>query len=218
MSKIKLLIADDHPLFLDGIVSLLKTEKEFIVTATASNGQEALELSGNTTFDVCILDINMPILNGIETARKMKERGYSGKIIILTTYNDKEFISEMLLIGVSGYVLKSATKAELINAIKDVLMGKTYFSAEVHDSIFDNYLQGIKKEKHEVAENPVTLTPREIEIVDLLTKEYTNENIASTLNISFRTVETHRKNIMQKTKAKNLAGLIKYAYSKGILK
>lgn len=218
MTKIKLLIADDHQLFLDGIISLLKTEKDFDISATATDGYQVLELLGKNRYDVCILDINMPKLNGIETARLIKERTYDTKIIILTTHNEKEFISEMLLIGVSGYVLKNTTKIQLISAIKEVINGGRYFSNEVHENILNNYLNKVEKEKNPQQEEPVILTPREIEIVQLLAKEYTNENIANTLFISYRTVETHRKNIMQKTKTKNLAGLIKFAYENGVLK
>ncbi len=218
MAKIRLLIADDHQLFLDGIISLLKMEKDFDVSATASDGNQVLELLDKNKYDVCIIDINMPKLNGIETAKRIKERKYDTKIIILTTHNEKEFISEMLMIGVSGYVLKNATKLQLTDAIKEIVKGGRYFSSEVHESILNNYLNKIEKEKSQLPEESITLTPRETEIVQLLAKEYTNENIANTLFISYRTVETHRKNIMQKTKTKNLAGLIKFAYENGILK
>jgi DNA-binding NarL/FixJ family response regulator len=218
MLKTTILIADDHQLFLDGIVSLLQTEKTFNIADTANDGYRVLELFGKNKYDVCILDINMPLLNGIDTAKKIVEKKFATKIIILTTHDDKEFISEMLHAGVSGYVLKNTTKTELIKAIKDVAAGEKYFSNEVHKSVMENYLHAIKKEKTGSNDEIVLLTPREIEIVKLLAKENTNENIANALHISYRTVETHRKNIMQKTGTKNLAGLIKYAYEKGILK
>jgi DNA-binding NarL/FixJ family response regulator len=213
----KLIVADDHQLFLDGILSLLKTEKNFSIS-TANNGQEVLDLLALENYDICILDINMPRLNGIETARIIKEKKIQTKLIVLTTHSDNEFISEMLLCDVAGYLLKNATKQELIKAIHEVLDGKKYFSSEVHQNIMDKYLGKIKTEKSSPASPLIVLTSRETEIVKLLAKEYTNENIAGTLNISYRTVETHRKNIMQKTKAQNLAGLIRYAYENGIIR
>ncbi|TND08469.1 MAG: LuxR family two component transcriptional regulator [Bacteroidetes bacterium] len=216
MKKLKLLIADDHQLFLDGLLSLLKTEKSFEPPATATNGNRVLELLQKNNYDICVLDINMPGLNGIETTRRIRHEWPEVKIIILTTYNDKEFISEMLLAGVSGYVLKSATKAELVNAISKAASGGTYYSSEVQNSIMHDYLGKIKKEKG-ASGKPVVLTKRETEIVKLLAREYTNDRIAEALSISYRTVETHRKNIMQKTGAQNLAGLVKFAYAQGII-
>ena len=215
-AKIKLLIADDHQLLLDGIVNLLKTEKTFEIGATASNGIEVLDLMRKSKYDVCVLDINMPQMNGIETAKQIAQHWSDVKIIILTTHDEKEFISEMLIAGVSGYILKNVTATELIKAIQEVVKGNTYFSSEVQNSILNNYRNQIKKEKNMPAEEPITLTPREIEIVKLLAQEYTNDQIADALHISFRTVETHRKNIMHKTKAQNIAGLIRYAYQQGI--
>jgi len=216
MNKIKLLLADDHHLFLEGLVSLLRAEKTFASPVTATNGEEALQLLRSGTYDACVLDINMPGLNGIEAAKLIRKEWPQVKVIILTTYNDKEFISELLLAGVSGYVMKNATKAELVTAIRKALAGEVYYSSEVHSRIMDDYLGQIRREKNREGSG-VVLTPRETEIVRLLAKEYTNEKIAAALHISFRTVETHRKNIMQKTKAQNLAGLVKFAYEKGII-
>jgi DNA-binding NarL/FixJ family response regulator len=211
MSKIKLLIADDHTILRDGIVSLLQAEESFIVAGTAGNGYEVLDLINKKDFDICLLDISMPGLDGMETAKLIKERKPAIKIIMLTTYNDPEIISELVHIGVSGYLLKNSDKQELVEAINKVMKGRHYFSEEVENII----LQGlIEKKSTEI----ITLTERELQIVQLLAKEYTNDKIAKELTISYRTVESHRKNIMQKTKAHNLAGLLKYAYSRGLLK
>ncbi len=130
---------------------------------------------------------------------------------MLTTYNDKEIISEMIHIGVSGYLLKNSDKQELVEAVNKVMNGRHYFSEEVENII----LNGLTEKK---SSEVISLTDREMEIVQLLAKEYTNEKIAHELNISYRTVESHRKNIMQKTKSHNLAGLLKYAYGRGLLK
>jgi len=211
MSKVKLLIADDHAILRDGIVSLLKAEPSFSVVATAGNGYDVMDLLGKNEVDVCLLDINMPGLDGMETAKLIRQKKPGIKIIMLTTYNDKEIISELVHIGVSGYLLKNSDKQELVEAVNKVMKGRHYFSEEVENII----LQGLS-EKKQVEVMP--LSEREIQIVRLLAKEYTNAKIAAELFITYRTVESHRKNIMQKTKAHNLAGLIKYAYSKGLIK
>lgn len=207
---IKILIADDHAILRDGIVSLLQAEQAFAVTGTASTGYEVLDLIARKEFDVCLLDINMPGLDGIETARLIKERKPGIKIIMLTTYNDREIISELVHIGVAGYLLKNSDKQELAEAVHKVMSGRYYFSGEVEKII----LAGLTEKR---TADTVVLTEREQQVVQLLAKEYTNERIAAELNISFRTVETHRKNIMHKTKAGNLAGLIRYAYAKGLI-
>jgi DNA-binding NarL/FixJ family response regulator len=211
MHKIKILIADDHKILLEGIVSLLQTEATIDVAATAANGYAVMELIHKNDYDVCLLDINMPGLDGIEVAKLIKTAKPFIKIIMLTTYNDKEIIAELIHAGVSGYLLKNSDRSELVDAITKVMGGRYYFSAEVEDII----MQGVGEKKNTPV---IVLTEREIEIVKLLGKEYTNEKIASELHISYRTVETHRKNIMQKTKSHNLAGLLKHAYSKGLLK
>lgn len=211
MAKIKLLIADDHTILRDGIVSLLQGEAAFTVAGTAANGYEVMDLISKNDYDVCLLDINMPGLDGMETAKLIKEKKPGIKIIMLTTYNDREIISELVHIGVSGYLLKNSDKQELVEAVHKVMKGRHYFSEEVESII----LQGLTDKK---SSNVISLTERELEVMHLLAREYTNDKIATELHISYRTVETHRKNIMQKTKAHNLAGLLKYAYGKGLLK
>ena len=215
MEPIQLLIADDHHLLLDGLVSLLNEENDITVAATATNGFQVLDLLSKQAFDICLLDINMPGMDGIETATVLQEKYPGLKIIILTTYNDKEIISEMLHLHISGYVLKNATRDELIRAIKKVVGGGLYFSEEVYDAITKNYMGNLDTEKQK--QKTITLTSRETEILQLIAKEYTNEKIAAELAISYRTVETHRKNIMHKTKAHNLAGLLKFAYSNKLI-
>jgi DNA-binding NarL/FixJ family response regulator len=211
MEKINLLVADDHTIVRDGIVSLLQSEKLFVVVSTAGNGYEVIDIISKKDIQVCLLDINMPGLDGIETAKLIREKKPGIKIIMLTTYNDKEIISELIHIGVSGYLLKNSDKQELVEAVHRVMKGRHYFSEEVENII----LQGLSEKK---SPEVMPLTEREIQIVQLLAKEYTNDKIAKELTISYRTVESHRKNIMQKTKSHNLAGLLKYAYGRGLLK
>lgn len=200
---------------LDGLVALLQEEHSFCIGATAHNGRQVLALIREQHYDICLLDINMPELDGIETARVIREERPEVKIIILTTYGEKEIVNRLLQLGVAGYLLKNSTRQELVSAIKKVAENGYYFSDEVQASILHNYLQPEKVIKEGAG---VLLTQREKEILELLAQEYTNERIGQCLHISYRTVETHRKNMMQKTGASNLAGLLRYAYSNGLLK
>lgn len=215
--KIRLLIADDHKVMLDGLVALLQAEEDFSIEATAYDGRRALELIRNGEYDVCMLDINMPELDGIETARSIKAERPECKIIILTTHRENEIIMRLLEIGVMGYLLKNSTRQELVSAIKKVAGGGRYFCDEVLASILHSHTL-TEKSPAKAAAPAIALTPRENEILELLSKEYTNEKVAATLHISYRTVETHRKNMMQKIGAGNLAGLLRYAYGNGLLK
>lgn len=209
--QLRILIADDHQLLLDGISSLISDEKEVVVAATATSGYQAIDLVETMDFDICLLDISMPGLDGIATARIIRQRKPDIRIIMLTTYTDKEIVEELIDIGVSGYMLKNCTKKELLEAFEKVCAGGLYFSPEVEAVI----MQESRKEKTRPAN--IVITNREREILELLSKEYTNEKIAAALSISYRTVETHRKNLMHKTRSHNLAGLLKYAYSHKLL-
>jgi DNA-binding NarL/FixJ family response regulator len=212
--KLKILIVDDHQIVLDGLVSLLLPEKLFEIQP-ATTGVEGLKLAEKDQFDIFLVDISMPVMDGIEMSKQLLKKHPNVKIIILTTHNDREIILEMLHIGVSGYVVKNSSKQELLTAIQKVKSGKSFFSDDVHEALRKEI---IKQHEIETQENVFILTKREKEIIELLAKEYTNERIADELNISYRTVETHRKNIMQKTNSHNLAGLLKYFYSSGLLK
>ncbi len=212
-NKISILIVDDHRIVLDGLVSLLRAEKLFDIK-TAPNGEEALKLINGNEFDIYLFDIGMPVMNGIELSKALLKKNPASKIIILTTHNDKEIIAEMLHIGVSGYVVKNCTRQELLSAINKVRDGRSFFSDDVHEALRHHFTE-IKSNSSK--EEEFVITKREKEIVQLLAKEYTNEKIAAELNLSYRTVETHRKNIMHKTNSHNLAGLLNYFYSKGLL-
>jgi DNA-binding NarL/FixJ family response regulator len=212
--KTKILIVDDHQIVLDGLVSLLKAENSFDLE-TATNGKTALDLAEKNDFDIYLIDISMPVMDGIQLSKILLKNDPHARIIILTTHNDKEIITEMLHIGVAGYVLKNCSRQELFMAIDKIGKGKSFFSDEVHDALREDYKN---RDASHANEKVFVLTKREKEIVELLAKEYTNEKIAEELNISYRTVETHRKNIMEKTNSHNLAGLLKYFYSSALLK
>ena len=216
IKKIRLLIADDHHILLEGMVSVLQNEPNFEITDTAENGRQVIELIKKNDYDICLLDISMPEIDGMEAAKWIIENKPGTKIIILTTHDEEEIIAEMVQMGVSGYLVKTSTRHELVEGINKIINGKLYFSEQVQAAITQGYTKTMNRQK--ALNESILLTQREKEIVRLLAKEYTNDKIAEQLHISHRTVETHRRNIMQKTKAHNLAGLVKYAYSLGLIR
>jgi len=205
----RLIIADDHQMFIDGVKALLQDTKEIQVTGSANNGRELLEKMGDTEADIVLMDIGMPELDGIETTQIISLKYPQIKIIALTMYDDYNKITKMLKAGASGYVLKNTSKKELIEAILIVAGGGVYYS----DKVIINAMQTISAENGP----PVSkLTEREIEIIKLIVKSLTNKQIADELSISELTVNTHRKNAMRKLSIKNTAGLVKFAIEQGL--
>jgi len=208
--KIRLFIVDDHQMMIDGIVSLLKGEKKIEIIGTALNGVETLKKIEKNFPDILLTDISMPEMGGIELCRELKQKFPTLKVLILTMYNDREIINEILLAGANGYILKNTGKHELLEAIETLNQNNEYYSSEVVNALIENVKSPIKEKQI----NSSDLTEREIEIVRLIVKELSSAEIAEKLFISLRTVETHRKNILRKTGVKNIVGLIKYAYDK----
>jgi two-component system, NarL family, nitrate/nitrite response regulator NarL len=210
---IKVIIADDHQLVIDGLKSLLKEDKDIQVMAHASDGVELLDLLKIHQPDVIISDIDMPELNGIEATQKIKKTFPHIKVIALTMHNDKSMITKMSEAGASGYVLKNIGRDELIKAIKEVNVGKTFYSSEVTQTLLSNS----QKEQNDLVLLEA-LTEREIEILKLIAEGLSNTQIGEKLFISPRTVDTHRTNLMKKIGANNIAALIRFAYKNGFIK
>jgi two-component system nitrate/nitrite response regulator NarL len=206
--KIKLFILDDHQMLIDGLKSLLETEKTYEFIGSAKNGVEALELISKNVPDIVLSDINMPIMNGIDFTKELKKIHPEVKVIALSMFNEKEPISAMLTAGASGYILKNTGKEELLNALHKVASGGTFLSDEVAVEIMKSIQQ--PNDKNSVSPQ-IHITKREKEIIQLIAKEYSNAQIAEQLFISERTVETHRKNIFHKVNTKTVVGLIKFA-------
>ncbi len=214
MSEIKIVIADDHHILLDGLKVMLQKQKDIEVVATYDNGQDLFDNLPKTTPHIALVDINMPGLNGKEVTQKIKEFYPNIHVITLSMYDDAGHIMEMIEAGVSGYLLKNVNDKELIEAIKTVNQGKLYFSSEVSERITTMAIQ--QQKKLEEPEEP-KLTARELEVLKLIADEYSNAQIAEALFISERTVETHRKNMLRKTGNKTIVGLIKYAINKQLI-
>ena len=214
MNKIKLLIADDHSFIIDGIVALLSNDEKFEVIGISYSGKDAIEKFELLQPDIVIMDISMPDISGIEATRLIIGKYPTAKIIALTQHDDIEYILEFLKVGGLGYILKTANKNELIEAITNVYNGNRYISANVSKIMVDGLISSNKKED---SEKEIPLTKREIEIIKLISDDLTNSEIAKELNISLRTVETHRRNLMQKLDVKSTVALIRWALQHNIM-
>lgn len=214
MSQIRIVIVDDHEIIHNGITDILKSESCYEIAGHAFNGKDAVELASEIVPDVIFMDISMPVLNGIEAIKQIKTIQNHIKIIALTQHNDSEYIQQVLIAGGDGYLLKNSKKEEFIEAIKTVLKNKRYLSYEVSDLLINSSLQT----KNETEEEKIHLTSREIEIIQKIADDKSNQEIANELFISLRTVETHRRNLMQKLKVNSIVALLKYAAKQNIIK
>lgn len=214
MKRIKVFLVDDHKMIRDGIKFYLDDDERFEIIGEANNGQEALaKISANNKFDVLVTDIVMPQMDGIELVKNIiGTPSYDFKIIALTMLSESQHIKKMLNYGIQGYLLKSTSEEEIKKAIVEVAQGGTYYSQEVTTIIMNN-LRG-EKAKGSRMSLEIPLTARETEVLHLIVKEYSNQEIGDELFISVRTVDAHKRNLLEKTGAKNMAGLALYAIEK----
>jgi DNA-binding NarL/FixJ family response regulator len=208
MANINILLVDDHDIVRDGIRMLLEDEVGFKIAAEAENGKQAITACKKHDIDLVVMDISMPKVNGIEATETIKELFPEIKILALTMMDEDQHIRQMIKAGASGYILKSSDKIELVDAITTILEGKHYFSDDATRSVMMDLVKGPTQEK---SSDPGNITDREKQVLELIVKQYTNQEIAQELHISTRTVDAHRRNLLQKTGAKNTAGLVTYA-------
>lgn len=216
---VNILIADDHKMIRDGLrlmLSLQNRTYNFFITE-ANDGGEAVTLSLKKNFDVILLDYQMPVFNGDDAARRILMYKPSAKIIVLSSYDDSGFVQSSLRSGARGYVLKNIGTQELVEAIGTVLDGGTYFSSAVREKTEYDEAEYANADVKATCKQ-FGISEREVEILRYVASEYTNEEIAKILEISKRTVDTHRHNLMFKLKAKNTAGLVKFAYANRLLR
>ena len=206
---IRVLVVDDHQLIIDGLKSLLQDETDILFAGGANNLSQAIHFVSQQNVEVVLADINMPGGNGIDTTRKIKEINPNIQVLALTMHEDYANIRKMIDAGASGYILKRTNMNEVLEAIRVVAAGGKYLGRDVQAILFNK----LSEKDEATGENIMTaiLTTREKEILHLIAKEMSNEEIANKLFISERTVETHRRNIFTKTKTKTIVGLIKYA-------
>lgn len=203
---VSILLADDHRIVQDGIRLLLKGAADMQVVAAVSDGKAALDFLKSNTVDLLLTDVSMPDMNGIELTRAVKEKHPDTRVLILSMHSDAGTVSEAVQAEADGYLLKNTGREELLKALRKVMDGGTYYSADLIPVL----MNGIKSETTR-AKNIRTLTDREIEILRLVCEELTTQEIADQLFISPKTVETHRKNILRKTGVRSVIGLMKYA-------
>lgn len=213
--RIKILVVDDHSLVREGITSMLGGHDNFEVIGEGSSGEEAIVKVNENPPDVLLMDINMPGLNGIETAKKIFETHPDLKVIILSMEVTQEYISEAIKAGVMGYLAKDSKKDILIEAIKKVHGGEQYFGEKISQVIFKGFYNQSKGEK--IASNNKDLSKREVEVLRQIASGLSNRQIADKLFISIRTVDAHRNHIMQKLGLKTTAELVKYAIKERII-
>lgn len=215
MSVITILVADDHSVVRLGLTSILNSVPTFKVVAEASSGREAVELYKQYKPDVCFLDITMPELDGIDACREILALNEEARIIMMTIHLDEKYLNEVLEAGAAGYMLKSSGKDEIIDNIHRVLNNERVFSKAVSDMITTSFLQ--RNRTPDKSRTESKLTRREKEILKYIVDGKTNQEIAETLSISPRTVETHRSNLMHKMGVKNIAALVKKTLADNIL-
>lgn len=215
MSQIRILLADDHTVMRRGLRLLLESQPGFTVVAEASDGREAVERAEATHPDVAVLDIAMPNLSGIEAAQRIADQSPHTATVILSMHSDEGYVLRALKAGARGYLLKDAAEGDLIEAIKAVNLGKTFFSAEIGKMLVEDYIREIRSRG--VEDSYELLTSREREILQLLVEGNSNKDIASSLNLSPHTVETHRRNLQDKLNLHSFAELILYAIRKRII-
>ena len=211
---IKVVLADDHMIFRDGLHSLLDRQPDMEVVAEADNGRVALKHAKKLSPDVVIMDIGMSELNGIDATRQIVKMLPGVKVLALSMYSDKRFVKEMLKAGASGYMLKDSAFNELIDAIRVVVENKIYISPSVAGIVLDDYL-GASTDKESSVRS--LLTAREMEVLQLLAEGKSMKQIALSLSLSIKTIESHRTRIMQKIDVSNIADLTKYAIREGII-
>ena len=210
MRKIRVLLADDHRIFLEGLKGLL--EPEFDLVGTVEDGRALVKEAERLCPDVIVADISMPLLNGIEAVRQIKKSDHRIKVVFLTMHPDVSFAALAFEVGASGYVIKRSASRELVTAINDAMMGKTYVTPEIAGELIQSY------KKAQPGENVFyqKLTGRQKEVLQLIAEGHSAKEIADILCISVRTVERHKYNMMQELNLKTTADLVKYAIKQGI--
>ncbi len=206
--NIRILLVDDHALVRDGITACFQHEDHIDVVGHAENGREAIAKYRDLLPDVILMDIAMPVMEGFEATVTLKQEFPNASILILSMYDESEYILKLMQAGASGYVLKDASFDELLKAVETVHQGNTYFSASASQNLFINF---------SLPEVEIPISERETHVLGLVADGLCNKEIAKELNISVRTVETHRQNIKRKLDIHTTAGLTKYALEKGLL-
>lgn len=213
---IKILIADDHTMFVDGIESILKMEDDVKVVGRCYEGQGVIDFATNFSVDIVLLDVNLPDMSGIEVCKQLNEKFPNIKVLAISMFNEESYVSEILNNGAKGYILKNTGREELLKALHTIYDGSTYFSKEVTETIMKGLINRRKATNKSTNEIP-KISRREKEVLRLIAEEFTTNEIAEKLFISLKTVESHRSNLLAKLNARNSAGLVRISIENKLL-
>jgi len=211
----KVLIADDHGVVRKGLRLLIEQYPELVVVGEAANGREAVTKAANLSPHIVVMDVAMPILNGIEAAEQILKDNCQTGIIMLTMHADESYLLRALRVGVKGYLLKESAEDDLLLAIRSVAHGKPFFSRAITDTLLEDYMRVLKQQG--LSDSFDLLTPREKEVLQLLAEGKTNKEVAALLDVSPYTIESHRTNLMEKLNVHNTAEIVLYAVRKGLV-
>jgi DNA-binding NarL/FixJ family response regulator len=215
MKRISVLLADDHTVIRQGLRALLSAEEDLEVIGEAENGRQAVTLARKSPPDVVVMDVAMPLLNGLEATRQIRRNNPSTKVLVLTSYGDDELVAQMMSAGATGYLIKQTAANDLLKAIREVHRGNAYFSPAVAKRLRDQCRVAFTN--GQTPRKSGELTSREAEVLQLIAEGFSNKQIAAQLTISIKTVEKHRQQVMNKLNIHDVAGLTRYAISKGII-
>jgi len=216
MERINIMIADDHEVIHNGIRDILRSKSNYTIVGNAYDGKEAIAKALELKPDIILMDISMPKLNGIEAIKEISKRLPKTKMLALTQHEEDEYILQIMKAGGSGYLLKNAKRDEFIEAIESVVQGKRYLSSKLSERMINNVLEQAESTESR-SQDEIHLTRREIEIIQKIADDKSNLEIADELHLSVRTVETHRRNLMQKLKVNSVVALLKYATQNNII-
>lgn len=217
-NKIKIHLADDHQVLIDGMLAVLNTNKKFEVVGHSLNGFELVDTVKKNKAEILIMDINMPVKDGLEVLKEFSEKGYTCRVIVLSSYDDVKLIKEVLKLGACGYLSKECAGENILEAIEVVASGKDYFSKNIQEKMVNSFSGNNQTISSSQFQHSNILTDREMEIIELISQEFSGKEISEKLFISAYTVETHRKNLIKKLNVKNTIGLVKYALKNNIIK
>ncbi|HEY3755937.1 MAG TPA: response regulator transcription factor [Opitutaceae bacterium] len=216
MKKISVLLADDHTVVRQGLRSLLAAETDIEVVGEAENGRQAVQMAQRLQPAVAVMDIAMPQLNGLEATRQIIREGLPTRVLILSSYGDDEYVHQLTEAGASGYLIKQTAANDLIKAIREAHKGNAFFSPSISKRLLDYYREAYVRGKP-IRRRSEQLTPREMEVLQLVAEGQVNKHIAAALSISIKTVEKHRQQLMNKLGIHDVAGLTRYAIAHGVI-
>jgi two-component system, NarL family, response regulator NreC len=212
----QIVLADDHQMMREGLAALLEADSSLEVVATADNGRDAVRLAAELRPDIVVMDIGMPELNGIEATRQIVERCPGTKVVGLSVHKDRRFVAQMLKAGASAYVLKESSVGELVTAVHAVIAGSAYLSPGCTRVVVEDYVNCLDDKNRPAERRASALTPREREVLQLMAEGCSTKQTAARLGVSAKTVETHRRQMMERLDTFSVAGLVKYALREGL--